>query len=721
VNAISGGQNTEIWEPSRPSRISTLPGGTHGLGMRFSPDGHRLCLPGGTAAYFYRTDTGAQVAEFGKGHGGTPNADWSPDGRHMVLCVDRGTRGELEVVSTANDFAYAEDSLPLPLNMGAAWSPDGKLISGSSQNSLVRAWKSRDGEWRPAWTAVQLPGDDWATFSGGGKLLSSSDQARRHLVAVVERTNGTVETLPFHEFVARQTPLPPLKSVDAKAERAVATTLLDLKAPFTVRVGPKDVAVAQRDDLPNEEFVIVAVTCTAQHRIDDRFIERLVQCRRLETLVLAESLIGDEALASIGQMTSLKSLRLANLRLINPPALRHLAQLQRLESLTLFVRIDTAALAAVATLPRLKDLNLLSVTGAADFSVLAAAPQLHQLVLFGSQLETQPTAVWSRFAALRYLQLQGPTPRAIEIAAALPQLETLDLYCQAGEITPEVLRALAQVRNVQRLNITSESPVAFAAWLKLRRQLPDSTLLFAQGKELPPGLSDPPPLKGLSFDDVRSYVTVPSLKFDPQQSCTVEAVCVAEPIYLQEGSQTLFSWADNRFHVDFVRQAKQPDLGEWHALWHPGREDLALHPFTLPKPLSDLLLRRTHVAAVRDGERLTLFVNGRRESTASEATPAFPQKGSSEIFVIGAGMRSGNHAPYNPFAGVIERLRGSKSVRYTDDYEPPAEYAVDADTLAVYRFDEGRGTTLNDASGNKHHGTIVDATWVDTTKPAADR
>jgi hypothetical protein len=56
----------------------------------------------------------------------------------------------------------------------------------------------------------------------------------------------------------------------------------------------------------------------------------------------------------------------------------------------------------------------------------------------------------------------------------------------------------------------------------------------------------------------------------------------------------------------------------------------------------------------------------------------------------------------------------SKTARYAEDYTPPAEYAADADTLALYRFDEGRGSTLNDASGNGHHGTIVKCQWVDT-------
>ncbi|HUQ69372.1 MAG TPA: hypothetical protein VM165_07615, partial [Planctomycetaceae bacterium] len=140
---------------------------------------------------------------------------------------------------------------------------------------------------------------------------------------------------------------------------------------------------------------------------------------------------------------------------------------------------------------------------------------------------------------------------------------------------------------------------------------------------------------------------------------------------------------------------------------------------THPASWSELLLRRTELAGVWTGDKLAFFVNGR---TAPLSGPYQPnvQMDSLKGFVIGSHVH-GNGTLVAGWGGVIERLRVSKSARYAADYEPPLEYAVDADALAVYRFDEGRGATLNDASGNGHHGTIVKATWVDTTKPATDR
>jgi len=40
-----------------------------------------------------------------------------------------------------------------------------------------------------------------------------------------------------------------------------------------------------------------------------------------------------------------------------------------------------------------------------------------------------------------------------------------------------------------------------------------------------------------------------------------------------------------------------------------------------------------------------------------------------------------------------------------------AEFTADANTVALWHFNEGSGTTLTDASGNGHHGTINGATW----------
>ncbi len=67
------------------------------------------------------------------------------------------------------------------------------------------------------------------------------------------------------------------------------------------------------------------------------------------------------------------------------------------------------------------------------------------------------------------------------------------------------------------------------------------------------------------------------------------------------------------------------------------------------------------------------------------------------------------------FEGTIDEFRVSTAIRYLDDFTPPTstqQFQADADTLALYHFDEGQGDVLKDSSGNNHHGKIIGAMWV---------
>ncbi|MBC7818406.1 MAG: leucine-rich repeat protein, partial [Planctomycetaceae bacterium] len=66
------------------------------------------------------------------------------------------------------------------------------------------------------------------------------------------------------------------------------------------------------------------------------------------------------------------------------------------------------------------------------------------------------------------------------------------------------------------------------------------------------------------------------------------------------------------------------------------------------------------------------------------------------------------------FKGQIKQVRISRGARYLTDTIPLRYLTKDANTLALYRFDEGQGDLLKDSSGNGHHGRIVGAKWVGT-------
>src|SRR5690606_28340430 len=62
--------------------------------------------------------------------------------------------------------------------------------------------------------------------------------------------------------------------------------------------------------------------------------------------------------------------------------------------------------------------------------------------------------------------------------------------------------------------------------------------------------------------------------------------------------------------------------------------------------------------------------------------------------------------------GRVFQVRLSKSARYKKDFTPPKVFESDPDTLALYDFRAGEGTTLADISGNGHDGTIHGAKWI---------
>jgi len=109
--------------------------------------------------------------------------------------------------------------------------------------------------------------------------------------------------------------------------------------------------------------------------------------------------------------------------------------------------------------------------------------------------------------------------------------------------------------------------------------------------------------------------------------------------------------------------------------------------------------QRRHVAGVRSANKTLLFLDGKLVGE-SAVDPLEEPKGF--MFNIGGGL----------FVGQIDQVRVSTSARYVESFIPPARFALDADTLALYHFDEGSGDKLTDSSGNGHHGKIVGAKWV---------
>jgi len=70
------------------------------------------------------------------------------------------------------------------------------------------------------------------------------------------------------------------------------------------------------------------------------------------------------------------------------------------------------------------------------------------------------------------------------------------------------------------------------------------------------------------------------------------------------------------------------------------------------------------------------------------------------FLVIGAEKHDYDPGTYPSFSGWVDEIRISKIIRYTSNFTlPNAPFNPDANTVGLYHFDEGSGTTILDSSG----------------------
>jgi len=211
--------------------------------------------------------------------------------------------------------------------------------------------------------------------------------------------------------------------------------------------------------------------------------------------------------------------------------------------------------------------------------------------------------------------------------------------------------------------------------------------------------SDPPMAQYvLEFDGQSSHVEVPSLIVDGSHPVTIEAM-VRVPNDDAAGSSIILG--DNPVF------SLQPMQKRWtfsvNAL---GGDRKTKGMVSASQPNSVRPGEWVHVAGVWDGKNPRIFING-VEGTGRADWPglSYPKLG------LRLGVREVQPIS-NAFQGQIDEIRISKSVRYSKNFTPTKRYTTDADTLALYHFDEGQGDKLTDSSGNGHHGKVVGAKWV---------
>ncbi len=145
-----------------------------------------------------------------------------------------------------------------------------------------------------------------------------------------------------------------------------------------------------------------------------------------------------------------------------------------------------------------------------------------------------------------------------------------------------------------------------------------------------------------------------------------------------------------------------------------------------------------HVAVTRrlsDG-RLQLYVDGLLD--ASGQGPAGdvsyrndrPTSSPNDPFLVLGAEKHGLGGPGGSYRGWIDELRISNGLRYAEPFvRPSAPFTSDGNTVALYHFDEGMGTSLGDSSGAlggpsngelRVGGSPPGPEWVASTAPIDD-
>ncbi len=199
----------------------------------------------------------------------------------------------------------------------------------------------------------------------------------------------------------------------------------------------------------------------------------------------------------------------------------------------------------------------------------------------------------------------------------------------------------------------------------------------------------------LEFDGKASYVEIPTLGSRDFGPLTVEAWVNADPA-LRVTSPII------ALNGPYWVQLNRSGRGNWYAI---DRDQNSMHTETTPAG------RWFHLAFVLGSKTGQFFVDG-HEVARGLRPDATTEHGSSPFGWIGGAKDSKTPDKFHVFNGMIDEVRISKVARYDKDFTPDVRFTSDKDTLALYHFDEGQGSELNDSSGNNHHGKIVGAKWV---------
>src|SRR5262249_15062395 len=203
----------------------------------------------------------------------------------------------------------------------------------------------------------------------------------------------------------------------------------------------------------------------------------------------------------------------------------------------------------------------------------------------------------------------------------------------------------------------------------------------------------------LSIDGPGEYASFPNPYSDYRQPLTLEAW--VRPAQLSTNAYFFAAPSSLTLKIQKINDPNKPEY-VWQFVGYA--PDGKLYGTT--SRVAPAVGEWAHLAGVWEGSNLYLYVNGELHYKLAVPDGLRGPKAGEPFF-------TGPPPPQaQGFRGEIDEIRLSKIARYTANFTPERRFKGDANTLALYHFDEGAGDVLTDSSGNNHDGKIVGAQWV---------
>ncbi len=200
----------------------------------------------------------------------------------------------------------------------------------------------------------------------------------------------------------------------------------------------------------------------------------------------------------------------------------------------------------------------------------------------------------------------------------------------------------------------------------------------------------------LKFDGRSSYVAVPSLVPDPTKPVTLEVICEVDEFR----TSNMISWLGPDWMALFIMQDGRFGVGRL----------VGAEPQLIRAETTAELGRSYHLAGQWDGSELSLFINGELAETRAMGFELPETDGGLYIGGVRPDLLPGDQND-RFFNGRIDAVRISYDVVYSERFSVPAQLEVGPETLVLYQFDEGSGTTTANSVSSEHAGTLTNTQW----------